>query len=398
MPLMPIQFSPKRLAIAAAALVVILLLAGALIYRDDIISTTLDPKEPFQTYDPPAAPNYVMRSAWAQLPADPDSWTVQDGPADIFFVHPTTFDGGEDWNGPIDEKRSDRLLQRTMLPNYAGPFQQVGRVFAPRYRQAGLYSFLTNRDDARDARRFAYGDVLAAFQQFRVAFNRGRPIVIVGVEQGAQLAARLAAEIAAADPALLQRIAAVYLIEAVVPAEQYGPGSALPACTQRTQARCVVGWVGVREGDEEAAASVVQRAFVWNGQGQLVPLQGRMPLCVNPLTGAADTIAEARANLGAANATGMEWGARPGFLPRQASAACRKGLLRTSEPTSPSLRISGAWTDQRKVAPYNLFYADLEADAKARVAALLNRSDFPQSAPSIESAVTLGANPIHRIN
>lgn len=392
------RLTAKRLAIGAAGLIVVLVLAGVLIWRDDIISTTLDPKEPFQTYDPPPAPNYVMRSAWALLPDDPDSWTTQDGPADIFFVHPTTYDGGEDWNAPIDDRRSAQLLERTMLPNYAGPFQQVGRVFAPRYRQAGLYSFLTNRDDAREARRFAFGDVRRAFEQFRTRFNRGRPVVIVGVEQGARLASRLIREIAIEDPALTSRIAGVYLIDVATRSEVYGRDGVLPACTRRAEARCVVGWASVRDGDQEGAARILERAFVWDDAGQLVPLAGRPTLCVNPLTGAANTTADARSNLGAANATGMEWGARPGFLPRQVSAACRNGLLWVSQPTSPSLRISGTWTDQRKVAPYNLFYADLEADAKARVSALLNRPDFPRSAPSIESAVVLRATPIKRIN
>ena len=41
------------------------------------------------------------------------------------------------------------------------------------------------------------------------------------------------------------------------------------------------------------------------------------------------------------------------------------------------VRLAGAWADRQKVPPYNLFYADLEADAKARVLTLMNRTDFP---------------------
>jgi len=394
---MPFGLGKKRAAFAAAAFVALILAIGVVIWRDDIISTTLDPKQPFQTYAPPPAPNYGARGAWAHLPADPDSWTSQDGPADIFFIHPTTFDGGRDWNGPIGHRAADRTLLRTMLPNYAGPFQQVGRVFAPRYRQASLYSFLTNRDDAREARAFAYGDVRRAFLEFRARYNRGRPVIIVGVEQGAQLAARLASEMVVEDPTLPPRLAAVYLIEALVPAQHYGPDSALPACTERAEARCVVGWASVGLDDDDEAQRMLQRAFVWNG-GQLTPLAGRPALCVNPVTGAADGAADIRSHLGAANATGMEWGARPAFLPRQVSAECRGGLLRISDPPSPSLRLSRVWTDRRKVAPYNVFYADIEADAKARVSALLNRPDFPQSAPSIDSAVIVGDIPIQRID
>ena len=388
----------KRWVLVGATFVVALLAVAAAIWRDDIISTTLDPKEPFQTYEPPPAPNYAAAGAWAQLPPDPSRWTDQDGPADIFFIHPTTFDGGEHWNGPIDHRRSARMLERTMIPNYAGPFQQVGRVFAPRYRQASLYSFLTNRDDAREARRFAYGDIRAAFMHYLAVNNRGRPVVIVGVEQGGQLAARLAADVVAGNENLLRRLAGVYIIDAVVPADAYGPDATLPACGRRGEARCVVAWASVEEGDEDAAARVPQRAFVWTPEGGLAPLGQRPILCVNPLNGEAGGVAEAAANLGAANASGLEWGARPAFLTRQVSARCENGLLRVSRPKSPSLRLSGAWADRRKVAPYNLFYADLEADAKARVLTLMNRTDFPRSAASIDNAVVVDTAPIRRID
>ena len=52
-------------------------------------------------------------------------------------------------------------------------------------------------------------------------------------------------------------------------------------------------------------------AVVWNDRGRLVGLAGRAPLCVNPLLGdVSEDDAPARLNLGAANATGLEWGAR----------------------------------------------------------------------------------------
>jgi hypothetical protein len=387
-----------RWLIVGFAAIGALLSAGAVIWRDDIIASTLDPKEPFQTYKPPPAPNYAAAGAWARRPEPPTSWTADDGPADIFFIHPTTFNGGEDWNAPIGEPKADRLLLRTMIPNYAGPFQTVGRVFAPRYRQAGIYSFLTNRDDAREARRFAYGDVRAAFMQFVGVYNRGRPIIIVGVEQGGQLAARLAADVIVTNPYLLQRLAAVYAIDAVVPAADYQPGSALPACGRRGEARCMVAWAGVRDTDQETAERIRPRAFVWNTAGQLEPLGGRAVLCVNPVTGEAGGVAEARVSLGAANASGMERGARPAFMARQVAARCEDGLLRYSMPISPSLRLSGAWADRRKAPPYNLFYADLEADAKTRVLTLMNRTDFPKSAASIDNAVVVGPSPIRRID
>src|SRR6201999_3480078 len=148
----------------------------------------LDPKTPFQTYVPPRTPDYGRRTDWALLPTTPGVATSADPPADVFFVHPTSYDGGPHWNGPIGDARANRFLDRILLPNYAGPFVRVGRLFAPRYRQASLFAQLNRRDDSKDAREFAYGDVRRAFDDYLDHFNGGRPLVIVGVEQGGTLA------------------------------------------------------------------------------------------------------------------------------------------------------------------------------------------------------------------
>ena len=318
---------------------VALLVAALLIWRDDILEALLDPKLPYGVYKAPPAPDYARASAWAHLPADA---SVGRRPGDVFFVHPTTFDGGKNWNGPIDDRRSAALLEQVMLPNYAAPFAGVGRVFAPRYRQASLYTSLTLFDDAIEARQFAYGDVRAAFDYFRDHLNRGRPFILVGVEQGGTLAARLLREEIAGDPAVKRRLVAAYLVETVVPAEEYGRGSAVPACVARDQAGCVVAWMSVGRSEIGHALSIFNRAVVWNGRGHLSPLAGRPVLCVNPLLGAiGDADAPARLNLGAANATGLEWGARPGFMGRQVGAQCVDGILRVSRPRSASLRPSG---------------------------------------------------------
>ena len=367
---------------------------------DDIMRTGLDPKEPFQTYTPPAAPNYGKVSAWALLPSTPDHPQPGDLPADIFFIHPTTFDGGRDWNGPINEVRSRLLLERVMLPNYAGPFARVGRVFAPRYRQASLFAHLTLREDARAARIFAYGDVLTAFRFYLTHFNQGRPFILVGVEQGGLLADRLLREEIDSQPDLAQRLAAAYLIDAIVPAGPYLGPLPVTACVQRRQARCVVGWMSVAQSNPSRAKELLSRALVWQADDQLANLEdGQGVLCVNPLLGAmTDRPAPAKLNLGAANATELEWGVRPAFLPRQVSAQCVDGMLRVSHPNSASLRPPSTWPDKYKAPGNNLFYADLEADAMKRVATYLGLPDFPQLAAPIERKIIVRSSPIHRVN
>ena len=360
-----------RLGLAVtAAFVLALTLAVSLIWRDDILGALLDPKIPYAVYRRPPAPDYSKVAAWAHLPKRSAALTTRR--ADVFFIHPTTFDGGKDWNGPIADRKSAGLLSRVMLPNYAGPFAANARVFAPRYRQASLYTSLSLFDDAIEARQFAYADVAAAFGYFIDHLNAGRPIIIVGVEQGGFLAQRLMSEAVVKSPALKARLAGVYLIDTVVPAVDYGPGAPIPACPRRNQAGCVVAWISVRRGDFVRAQRLLSRALVWNDKGALEGMAGRPALCVNPLLGAVtDEDAPARLNLGAANATGLEWGARPGFMVRQVEAQCIGGVLRVSKPRSASLQPSGGWAERRRAPGYNLFYADLEADSAARIAALI---------------------------
>lgn len=364
-----------------------LVVAAVAVWRGDILRAALDPQVPFQTYEPPAAPDY----------ADPRAWALRDarvpgaGEAAVFFVHSTTYDGGEEWNGPIGDAEADAYLKRVVIPNYAGPFARAGAISAPRYRQASLYTRLTLRDDAREARAFAYRDIEAAFDAWLARHPAG-PLVLAGVEQGAELLDRLLRERVAHDPAVMDRLVAVYLIDAVVAADRLAPET--PACASRTEVGCVVGWSQVGEGDEGAARRRLRRALVWDDRGRLVELDGRTALCVNPVSGARnDAPVDARRHLGAANATGLEWGLRPAFLDRLIETRCHNGLLRHTRPTSESFNEGRTWSDRRKARPYNLFYADIEADVQDRVAAWKTLSPTPADPSASRTAPPAPGSP-----
>lgn len=340
---------------------VFLIATAVTVWRGDILKAGLDPQVPFQTYDPPPAPDYASAASWVMS----DERAPTSGPAAIFFLHSTTFDGGEDWNGPIGAARADAYLERVVIPNYAGPFARAGAISLPRYRQASLYTRLTLRDDARDARAFAYGDALAAFEVWLTAHPTG-PLVLAGVEQGGELIDRLVRERVAVDAALRRRIVAVYLVDVIVAEDSLSP--AVPACVTATSIGCVVGWSQVGDENDGAAWRRLRRALVWDQAGRLVDLGGRAALCVNPVSGArSDAAVPARLHHGAANATGLEWGVRPAFIDRAVATRCVDGILRHTELTTESFREVGNWSDRRKARPYNLFYADIEADVERRL-------------------------------
>jgi hypothetical protein len=383
--------TPRRRRWWVLTLIGIVLVLGVAtgVFWDDLKRTALDPKTPFQTYHPPPAPDYARRNSWALFPTDPDA-KRPDLAADVFFVAPTTFNGGDDWNAPVRGGKIDRFYRQVMAPNYVGPFVRVGRIFAPRYRQASLYSMLTLREDAREARKFAYADIASAFHTFIDRYNHGRPVIIVGVEQGGTLAERLVAQEVASNPELRARLAVAYLQDTITPADD----APLPPCRSRSEAGCLASWARVYDDQFERAQMLLDRSLVWDAHGDLVNLGRRPALCFNPLLGAtSDANAPARLNLGAANATGLEWDARPAFMARQVSAQCRGGVLHVTRPKSASLRREGSWADRRKVPGYNLFYADLEADARARLTVLASQRPAGLAPPSSRTAPAAPAAP-----
>jgi len=374
----------KFWSLIAGGAALVLVAAALYVWRDDAIKALLDPKVPFGKDHPPPAADYASRAAWALMP---DPGATPQG-VDVFFIHPTSYpvsftsyNGQRHWNAPINDHGAGVVLSRVMLPNYAAPFDAVGDLYAPRYRQASLYTKSTLWDDALEARQFAYGDIKAAFDTYIARYNRGRPFILAGAEQGGELGARLLAQEIAPNRALRRQLVAAYLIDTIVPADRYGPNAPVPACEKRDEAGCLVAWAAVRQGDFTAAQRLLSRAMVWSAQDQLEPLGSRRPLCVNPLLGAAtEALAPERLNLGAAAATGLEWGVRPAFMVRQVSARCQNGVLRVSRPRSALLRPSGDWIERMREPGYNLFWADLQADSEARWAAW--QAAHPASAPA----------------
>jgi hypothetical protein len=375
------SWTARGLRVAFAAGLVTLLVVAAFVFRRDILRTTLDPKVPFQTYTPPPAPDYAKSSAWALLPGR-DAVYPRAPTVAVLFIHPTTFNGGSEWNGPIGHPRADRVLFQVMIPNYASPYFRAGQVFAPRYRQGSLYTQLTGREDAREARRLAYDDVLAAFRVWRSRFGGERPFMLVGVEQGASIGARLIAEEISRDPNLRRRLVVAHLIGAIAPADRFGANSSVPACAEARETGCVLAYLEAPPDDDARASRLKRRALIWNDEGRLEPLGDRPALCVNPVLGeASERPAPAGLNLGAVNATNLEWGVRPAFLPHQVSARCRAGILEVTRPRSPTLKLASGWIERSKAPRFNLFYADLEADALRRIAAWRSPPSPPRSRP-----------------
>jgi hypothetical protein len=359
-----------RVGLWSGAAFLALLVAAAIGFQNNIFRHAMDPRTPFQTMVQPPAPNYADAAAWA---ARPDQ--ITEGAAAIFFVHPTTFWGGDAWNAAIDNPVAAARVDQGALPTYAGAFAPLGDVWAPRYRQASLYSSLTHRFDARQARALAYNDVLRSFRVFLAEAPPDAPILLVGVEQGGLhvlglLQEMFASEQLASEP-LRSRLVAAYVIDQATPLELFdGPLGGLKACQAPEDWGCVVSWGAFEEHNGASIEEFRRRSMAWTADGRLEPTEGHALLCVNPISGStAEDYMPARTHHGAVDATGLAIGVEPAPLAAQTSAQCSDGVLLIDRPASPSLRPGWRWGGRFMPRTAFLFYIDARRDAERRLAA-----------------------------
>ncbi len=197
--------------------------------------------------------DYSRLSYWAAHPAKHDSADLvpaevfddrQDSSvADVFFLHPTTYVGKKAeryWNGPVDDRSLNRRTDETTIRHQASIFNGVGKVYAPRYRQAHLHVYFNKRDfdKVRDAFELAYRDVRNAFLQYLEHWNLGRPIILASHSQGSTHAERLIKEFF--DGTQLQdQLVAAYLVGMPI---RKGTFKSIVPCQDENAFHCFCSW------------------------------------------------------------------------------------------------------------------------------------------------------------
>ncbi len=139
--------------------------------------------------DAAALPDYSLEENWAYCEtADTEK------EADVFFICPTVYGGTEDsYNMAMDDEESrESFLGATNMEK--GIYDENGRFFAPYYRQAGLNAYELSDEEREPYLASAYEDISAAFDYYMEEYNEGRPIILAGFSQGADLSIRLLKE------------------------------------------------------------------------------------------------------------------------------------------------------------------------------------------------------------
>ena len=213
---------------------------------------------PFADFPPPPEPDYARPEAWAAHPdhAPLSAWPAEvgaippapGGTADAvqtFFIHPTTFRGFDvGWNAPWDDPTIAEITDAWPMRHQASLFRSVGRVTAPRYRQAHLRTFFLRGADSHAALELAYSDVRRAFLRFLQFIDRTTGIVIAGHSQGSYHGSRILQEFFDGTP-LQARLIAAYLPGYPIPAESLID---IPFADREAHVGAVHGWMTFAEG------------------------------------------------------------------------------------------------------------------------------------------------------
>lgn len=149
-------------------------------------------------------------SAYAQ----PERWAYEgigdNRPADLFLVAPTVYLGRP---GSCSLSLDDAATKANFLGALnmeRGIYDGRCRLFAPYYRQAGLNAYSMPAPVAAPYFELAYADVREAFLYYLEHHNQGRPLVLAGFSQGADMALRLLKEFGGREEC--RRLVAAYLI------------------------------------------------------------------------------------------------------------------------------------------------------------------------------------------
>ncbi len=347
------------------------------------------------------APNYSMASNWALVPSTkPEgAWETPWG-VDVFFIHGTTSNSPEGWNSQINNPDAELQLQSAMLPNYAGPFQKMAPIYAPKYRQVTLHGEYSLNENSQKAFNLAYEDVELAFQSYMQEHNQGRAIILAGVGQGGVLAKRLLRDQFNTDQ-MKRRLAVAYLIETPTNANNYiGDNSQFQICNHDEQINCIASWNTIGESDAKRTQNILSRAIEWDSNNALKSHSGQKFVCFNPSMGnTTQELISAKLNRGAANATNLNIASKPDILKNAVSSQCVDGFLVVSNPDHKTLKSKNNEHSRMFAPAFNLFYSDISFDAAKRAtitSAWLDKHGA-KPAPPLPPMKTIEIAPITKI-
>ena len=171
-----------RKYIIGIVIVLVLLLGGIAMV---VIKNETKEKKPIKSN----GVDYSKKENWVFNEND-----VEGKDADIFIVCSTAIEGDDShFNMDLaDEEMRTMFSLTTALES--GTYGDRARVFAPYYRQVGLSACYLSEEDREKYFNIGFTDVQDAFEYYMEHYNNGRPFILAGYSQGAQVCMKLMKE------------------------------------------------------------------------------------------------------------------------------------------------------------------------------------------------------------
>jgi hypothetical protein len=320
-----------------------------------VLTSCIFPLRSFEKGPKPKPPDYSKSESWAALPDKKDNAHLtipntsivdkqSEAKVDVFFIHPTTYRLGAKWNGSITNRRVNKRTDNLPIRYQASVFNGSCKVYAPRYRQASLVTYIDKKGNGPKVFDLAYQDVKQAFLYYLKNYNNGRPFIIASHSQGTDHAYRLINEFIKKDSVLYKQFVVAYLMGRPIKKETI---TVIEQCKSAEQYGCFN----------------IYNAVPW-GTDLLFRTDFGDLLCNNPITWKADTCyASAELNKGS-----LPLGYKNIDMGVADAKVSLKGLLWVHRPKNKTNKdYMYVQSESFHNIEYSLFYMNIRENVKQRI-------------------------------
>ena len=295
-------------------------------------------------------PDYSNHANWAYF-------AVGEGmQADLFLIAPTVDTRSENNMSLTDTATMQNFVGALNMQR--GIYENCTRMYAPFYRQASTQVYSLPVEDREEYLEFAYQDVSSAFSWYLEHENNGRPIVLAGFSQGADMCYRLLKEYFG-DEDLRSRLVAVYAIGWPYTEADVAEFPQMVPASGETDTGVIISF--------DCEDENVINTFIYP--------ESIRALSINPLNWTTDTTPASKdLNLGACFLD------RSGNITSEIPAFCgchideKRGTLKLSnvKPAEYPSLITGLPSGAYHIYDYKFFYSNLQDNVEKRVNAYTN--------------------------
>ena len=150
-----------------------------------------------------SAVDYSQEESWAYFGIGKEK------DADLFLICPTV-DTNEEYNMSMDDEKTKASFLGA-LNMERGIYEDSARMYAPYYRQMAMAGYYLEPEEREPYLEIAYRDISDAFAWYLENEADGRPVILAGFSQGADMCYRLLEEYFG-DYKLADRLVAVYAL------------------------------------------------------------------------------------------------------------------------------------------------------------------------------------------